>query len=57
MKLYVYDIEYSQTDKVTVVIESGSPGDVVRKFVMNNWPNGRYYNLIRQTDAPLRRIA
>ena len=46
---YVFDIEYSQTDKSVIIIcaENKRQCDIILK---RRYPNARYYNLIRQTD-------
>lgn len=46
---YVYDIEWSQTDKTTVVIYSTS--EDIATILKRRYPNARYFNLIRKTES------
>lgn len=45
---YVYDVEWSQTDKDTVCFycANGNPA----QFLKSKYPKARYYNLIRKIE-------
>lgn len=45
---YVYDIEYSQTDKTVAMFYCRS--EDIADILKRRYPNARYYNLIRKTE-------
>lgn len=53
MKYYVIDVEYSQTDKSTIVVYAGSKEKAFQyiKDVLNM--NARYYTVIRESNVPM----
>ena len=52
MRYFVIDLEYSQTDKSTVIIPARDLKDAVEKAKFH-YPNAKYRNVIRIADKML----